>query len=464
MEPVFEVREDTTLTAVRRRGLLYLNYVFWALTLAGLLVLANLCSALFERWLRFLEGARHTLGYEPPTSGPDYWILGGGAAAVFALLIVLFALWFVYRRAWTRRLNSVWRNGHRSRFARIRPLPAMASDSRLANQAAYLRALAVTPEWEGVALGPGAGSAREDYAHHAAALLNSIETEIAQRAVTAGLVVGLNRNSIIDTVSILAAALELQFFVLTRLGKRPSVRTWFEMFTRTGASLFLNWYISRGDALYLKLAIKKTAWGLSVTSDVASEAAHSLEDVDWDEVFHGLGAPVPEPALQVMSALGNVAAKGMTIGAFGLRQLGIFIESTTDDLLQGVLAGGILYYHGMALAAECLALDRVHRNSPEMNRTISQAMTVACAPAGRVLLDQVRAMRRFLRDRRRIMFTAATGTAKQAAVSAMGGVRTASSRMVDNFKTTMQKAGASVTTAYDRLAKVDKPESQDATR
>jgi hypothetical protein len=167
---------------------------------------------------------------------------------------------------------------------------------------------------------------------------------------------------------------------------------------------------------------------------VTSQAADSLDDLDWDEIVHGMGGTVPEPALHVMSAIGTVAAKGMTIGAFGLKQLSHFIEVTADDLLQGVLAGGILYYHGMALAAECLALDEEHRNSPEMNRTIGQAMSVACVPAGRVLLEQVRAMRQFLRARRKMMLESAKRTASQAAASAAGGVRSASVKVMDGLK------------------------------
>lgn len=233
-----------------------------------------------------------------------------------------------------------------------------------------------------------------------------IELDIATRAFTAGLVVGLNRNRFIDSVSILAAALELQFFVLIRLGKKPSPRTWMEMWKRTGSSLFLNWYVSRGDALSIKLAIETTAWGLGLASDVGQQVADSLhhdishEDIDWDEltkVAH-LGPLFPQ--------LGEMAAFELTIGATGLQHLRAFIDDTADDMLQGVLAGGILYYHGMDLAAECLALDERRGNSPEMTRTISQAMTMACAPAGQVLLDQVRAMRHFLRSGGRLALAA----------------------------------------------------------
>ena len=254
-------------------------------------------------------------------------------------------------------------------------------------------------------------------------MLCSVEADIAQRAVTVGLVIGLNRNPLLDTLSIAAAAFELQLHVLTRLGKRPSAGTWVEMLKRTSASLFLNNYISRDDALYLNLAIRKAALGLEMASDAVQEASGALADIDWDEVLGGVSVPG-------ISAVTSFATMGMSVGAFGLRQLGSFIEATSNDLLQGVLAGGILYYHGMALAADCLALDEEHRRSPEMTRTIGQAMNVACAPAGRLLRDQVRRMREFLRERRRLAFVAA----KDAAKHGVDKLRSASSSTWDSVK------------------------------
>ena len=41
-----------------------------------------------------------------------------------------------------------------------------------------------------------------------------------------------------------------------------------------------------------------------------------------------------------------------------------FVERTGVEILEGVLAGGVLYYHGMALAADCLALDCQHERQP----------------------------------------------------------------------------------------------------
>src|SRR5271165_2816723 len=106
METELDIRENTTLAAVRRRGLLCMNYVFWALALAGLLLIANLCSSLFSQWIAFLDGARRTFGFAPPATGPDYWILGGAGAAIATCLVALFIGWMAYGGAWSRRLSG----------------------------------------------------------------------------------------------------------------------------------------------------------------------------------------------------------------------------------------------------------------------------------------------------------------------------------------------------------------------
>ena len=392
MEQQLDIEEDSTLAVVRRRGLQYLNYALWVMAVTATLVAANLCASLFGRWVAFLEGARRALGIAVPVGGPDYWILSGASIPALLALTLLLLCWRLYRRAWSRRLS-----GFNRAHVKIRRRRSVADDAELKVRTEYLCALAAMPEWrDDIKLSL-------DYKQNAENVLKTIEEDIATRAVTAGLVVGLNRNYLIDSVSILAAALELQFFVLTCLGKEPSLRTWMEMLKRTGSSLFLNWYVSREDALSIKLAIKTTAWGLGFASDVGQHAGDSLhhlishDDIDWDEltkVAH-LGPLLPQ--------IGEIAAYGLTIGASGLQHIRAFIDTTADDLLQGVLAGGILYYHGMALAAECLALDEQHRQSREMSRTISQAMSMACTPAGRVLLDQVRAMRQLLRQRRTVI-------------------------------------------------------------
>src|SRR5205085_3842172 len=203
-------------------------------------------------------------------------------------------------------------------------------------------------------------------------------------------------NPLIDSFTILAAALELQLHVLTRLGKRPSLRSWIELVKRAGASIFLNTYVTR-EEIYLNLAIRKAALGLEVASDAVQ---NTLADIDLDEILGQVSIPG-------LTELAHAASFGMSVGASGLRYIGNFIEHTANELLQGVMAAGILYFHGMALAAECLPIDEERRRSPEMPRTIAEAMAMACAPAGQLLRDQVRKMRSFLRERRRQIFAVA---------------------------------------------------------
>jgi hypothetical protein len=399
------IHEDATLASVRSRSQAYLGYLFWVCVVLCLLWAANAVASLLEKWVTLLREMRRGIGLAAPVTGPDYWVIGGVLA--FALLAVIGAgvAWSGYRAAWKRRLLGVWGTLPDISQLRIRPLRVRADQGELRQRTAYLQRITQSPEWSGGSLGQCADS-REAYKATAALMLRSIEGDVIKRAVTAGLVIGLNRSPLIDALSIAASAFELQLHVLTRLGKRPSARTWIEMLKRTSASLFLNSYISREDALYLNLAIRKAALGLELAADSAQEAAGAMADIDWDEALGGMAVPG-------LGAVVNMATMTMSVGAFGLRHIGSFIETTANDLLQGVLAAGILYYHGMALAADCLALDEEHRRSPEMTRTIGKAMHEACVPAGRLLRDQVRRMRRFLRERRRMILGKATDAAKQ---------------------------------------------------
>jgi hypothetical protein len=419
MQTETPVREDSTLTAVRRRSQGFLGYLLWVCVVLCLLWVADIVASLLGRWVTLLKGARSAAGLAPPAAGPDYLVLGGVAALSLAVIIALAVAYSVYRAAWERRLRLTWGPSFRSGHARIRPLRALADEPELRRRTLYVQKVAACPAWLGRRIEPPDDNG-DSYKNAATAMLRSVETDIARRAVTAGLVIGLNRSPLIDALSIAASAFELQLHVLTLLGKRPSASTWIEMLKRTSGSIFLNSYVNREDALYLNLAIRKAALGLDLglemAADTVQHASVAMADIDWDEVLHGMKVPG-------LSAVMSVAATSMTVGAIGLKQIGSFIEATANNMVQGVLAGGILYYHGMALAADCLALDENHRQSPEMTRTIGQAMNVACAPAGRLLRDQVRRMRTFLRERQRMVY----GAAADAARNGVDKLRTASS-------------------------------------
>jgi hypothetical protein len=390
---------DATLDSVRRRGLGYLGYLLWIFGVLGLLWTANVVLTVLERGAELLRSLRQAVGVRLPVTGPDWWVIGGVGLLVLLGMAVSVWAYSVYRAAWARRLAAVWGPTPRSIHTSIPRLLAVADDRTAQHKIEYLSALLASPAWISREPNPIADARlnRDTYRSAANAVLRDIEKDIAHRAVTAGLVIGLNRNALIDTMTIAASAFELQLHVLTRLGKRPSPRTWMELVKRAGASIFLNTYVTREDALYLNLAIRKAALGLEVASDAFQ---NSLADIDLDEV-------VGHTSIPGLTELAHAASFGMSVGASGLRYIGNFIEHAANDLLQGVMAAGILYYHGMDLAAECLALDEEHRRSPEMTRTISEAMAMACAPAGQLLREQVRKMRSFLRERRRQIFAVA---------------------------------------------------------
>jgi hypothetical protein len=90
----------------------------------------------------------------------------------------------------------------------------------------------------------------------------------------------------------------------------------------------------------------------------------------------------------------------LTVGQVGLHVLGTLIESVGDELTQGALAAGILYYHGMALASDTLALDAAHRAAPGMNRSFRDGVWKMGEIAGSILRDLVRQRRTAFRDRR----------------------------------------------------------------
>jgi hypothetical protein len=84
-----------------------------------------------------------------------------------------------------------------------------------------------------------------------------------------------------------------------------------------------------------------------------------------------------------------------------LHALGTLIESVGDELAQGALAAGIIYYHGIALASDTLAVDLVHRRSPVMTRNFREGVWKMGEIAGSILRDLVRQRRKAFREKRR---------------------------------------------------------------
>ena len=111
-----------------------------------------------------------------------------------------------------------------------------------------------------------------------------------QRAIVVGRIISVSQHRLVDLLTIFVGTLEMQLHVLTRLGKQPSLAAWRLLLARCGASLFVNTYLSRQDAVWVTLAIKKAAMGFQAAGDVAGEAADALDagDLDLDEgLFSG---------------------------------------------------------------------------------------------------------------------------------------------------------------------------------
>jgi hypothetical protein len=389
--------DPPALEGLRRRGQYLISGLLWAAAAGLLVVFSGYAIILYHYELGLAERFRSSFGFVAPAHGPDWFMVGAIAAgpAICLVILILLAAW--YRRVWFRRLRDIWPDARlRSRYSRWDRLPELAGTSHRDRRTQYLSALFASDQWI-TAAPPDRAAAYETQAEW---LLTEIEKDIAERALTTGLTVGISRNRYIDLFTIFVAALELQLHVLSRLGKRPSWSAWRLLIQRCGASLFINSYLNRQDALALNIMIKKAGMGLYATGDLMGNAAQHLSDSDFDldealNLQHGglLGMATKSIELGATMAL--------TVGQVGLHVLGSVIESVGDELTQGALAAGIIYYHGIALASDTLALDRVHRRSPAMNRSLREGVWKMGEIAGSILRDVVRQRRTAFRDRRR---------------------------------------------------------------
>jgi hypothetical protein len=396
--------DTSALAQARKRGLTILAVVA-ALSAAGFAVIAAAAYAtLIRSWLDLLDRTRVMLGFARP-AGPDWLLVAGLLAALAAPIAVIAILYSYYLRAWRHRAAEVWPEARQmSKFSRMRPLPATAALARTVEHQAYLQALETSPAWQGTPVN---------------AIFGRIEEDVAKRALATGLIVGVSRRPLIDLLTIGGAALELQLHVLSRLGKRPSLRTWLILLQRTGASLFFNTYLNREQLWELTLVVKKAALGLQAVSEVSDQVSDWLANVDTDEYMDALP---DQGAYGVLRAGAEVALSSssfaMGVGATGVRQIAAVIDRYGDDLIEGILAGGILYYHGVSLAADCLALDQVQRAGAELNRTPYQATAAISSFAGGILRKHVREYRAVLREKRRQIAGAVTQKVGQTGVGA----------------------------------------------
>lgn len=395
----------TALSDLRRRGQFVIGALCWAACVGFLFAAAGSLLVFYHYGLELAERARLSLGFRPPPPGsPDWYLLAAMALPAVLLLVAIFVAWVWYRRTWSRRLGEVWKGAAQaSRHARWSP--------DRSSREIYLAALCQTPAWSHL-------EDRDTAAARSQQVLTQIERDIVERAFTTGLVVGVSTHRLFDLVAIFAAALELQLHVLTRLGKRPSPGAWRLLIERCGASLFVNQYLTRQDTLLLNLAVKKAGLGLHAAGDAMDSAAHHLtsNDLDLDDLLHLNkldGVPLAGLATKGLEV---AATMTLTVGKQGLHALGHLVESAGDQLTTGAIAAAILYYHGMALAADALAVDDAHRASPAMNRGFAEGLQRMASMAGSILLDCVRQRRGAFRDVR-------MAAVKQLPKMATGGIR-----------------------------------------
>jgi hypothetical protein len=387
---------DSPLVDLRRRGQFLFGLLLWASAAGFLIVVCSGALVTYHYAIALAERVRSGLGFAPPLHGPDWFLLIALCSGPLIALVFVFSFSRWYRRLWLRRVALVWPVlRDRRRFSRWRRIPLHAADESREERAEYIAALLASPAWRN----RECLKTRDEHEGRAEWLLQELEKDIAERALATGLTIGISQNRYVDLFTIFAGALELQFHVLSRLGKRPSTYAWRLLIQRCGASLFINTYLNRQDSIALNLMIKKAGMGLKAAGDLTESAAQHLAEGDFDL----------DEALNLQhSGLVGMATKGLelgatmalTVGQVGLHVLGTLIESVGDELTQGALAAGILYYHGMALAADTLAVDAAHRTSPAMNRNFREGVWKMGEIAGSILRDLVRERRTAFRYRR----------------------------------------------------------------
>lgn len=393
-------QDSLALEGLRHRGQFLISGLLWAAVLGLLIVISGYALILYHYGIAMAERVRSSFGLVPRVHGPDWFMLMALASGPAVCMSCVAVLWMWYRRVWLRRLRSIW--PHRRdilKYSGWRELPVRASSEDREHHAEYLSALIRSDPWAGYYESETPGVNCEAQAEN---LLADLEKDIAERALTIGLTVGISRNRYLDLFTIFAAALELQLHVLSRLGKRPSWHAWRLLIQRCGGSLFINTYLNRQDSMALNLMIKKAGMGLYAAGDLMEGAATHLSenDIDLDEALNVSHAGLLGMATKSLE-LG--ATMALTVGQVGLHALGNLIESVGDELAQGALAAGIIYYHGIALASDTLAVDMAHRQSPAMTRNFREGVWKMGEIAGSILRDFVRQRRTAFREKRRQM-------------------------------------------------------------
>lgn len=444
------------LDSTRSRSLLYASYAVWSATAAIALFATSAYISAAMSWLGTVERFRSYLGFVPSVNSPDWWLVSATLLAMMLPLGLATGFLVMHRRVWRRKLSAIWGESGGGRAERIRKPQAIADTGEIQRRCEDLGSLVATERWRSRGIEAPEVNA-DSYRSAAELVLADVERDIAQRAFTLGLVVGLSQKNWIDFLAISAAAVELQVHVLTSLGKRPSLHTWRQLWKRAASSLFFSWYLNAEQSLAFRLMIRKIGLGLEIGSQALEHAGSALldshtgvDDVDWDDVEHLLPEHVLGiPLRPVATAASITAGTLISVGSFGMNQIGYLIERRGDDLFQGALAATILYEHGVAVAADCIALDARHHESALLRPRFNDVMTRMSCQAGEMLQVQVRNLRGVLRERRRLIakiakkkgataadslasaVTGAVGNAATATSTAWGKAKDATSALVD---------------------------------
>src|SRR3954447_16601925 len=247
MDPnVLSDPDAPALVGLRRRGQFLISGLLWGAAAGVLVLFSGYALFLYHYALAFAERLRTSFGVVPPTQGPDWFMLCVIAAGPGICLVCIAMAYQWYRRIWFRRLQRVWPDARdRSRYSSWQDLPLRVSVSQRERRNEHLSALLNSDLWA-VHRPPESSAAR--YEERAEWVLAELEKDIAERALTTGLTVGISSNQYVDLFTIFTAALELQLHVLSRLGKRPSFHAWRLLIQRCGASLFINSYLNRQDS------------------------------------------------------------------------------------------------------------------------------------------------------------------------------------------------------------------------
>ena len=276
-------QDSVVLAGLRHRGQFLISGLLWAAAGGLLIVGSSYVLVLYHYAMSFAERSRASLGFARPIASPDWFMLIALTTGPILCALLAAIVWNWYRKVWFRRLRRTWPNRKdRWKYSRWEEQPLRATAAQRTRSSDYLAALLRSDQWS-------AHSAEVNslptYEARAEWLLTELEKDVAERALTTGLTVGISRSRFIDLFTIFAAALELQLHVLSRLGKRPSWHAWRILIQRCGASLFINSYLNRQDSLALNLLIKKAGMGLQAAGDLMENTVTHLSesDVDLDE-------------------------------------------------------------------------------------------------------------------------------------------------------------------------------------